>query len=89
MDPRLDELLTIVQEECAEVIQIISKCKRFGIDNVHLKSGDLNRVRLTEEIGDLLAVLDIVVTDGVVNLKDIEAAKAAKLEKLRLWSSIK
>ncbi len=88
MDPRLDELLTIVQEECAEVIQVISKVKRFGIDNTHLKSGITNRARLTEEVGDLLAVLDILL-DEAVDKKEIEEAKKAKREKLRIWSSFK
>ena len=88
MGPRLDELLTILQEECAEVIQAISKAKRFGIDNTHLKSGVSNRERITEEIGDLLALVDILL-DEVVDKKQVEAAKRAKVEKLRLWSSFK
>ena len=88
MNDRLFELLTIIQEECAEVIQAISKTKRFGIDNLHLKSGISNRDRLTEELGDLLAVIDILV-DEVVDKEKIELAKQAKIEKLRLWSSLK
>ena len=89
MDPRLQELLTIAQEECAEVIHMICKCKRFGIDNTHLKSGLQNRQRLTEEVGDLLAMLELMIAERVIDAAEVEAAKAAKIEKLRVWSSLK
>ncbi|MCK5237523.1 MAG: hypothetical protein KAR06_11120 [Deltaproteobacteria bacterium] len=38
--------LTILAEECAEVIQVIMKIKRFGLMNVHPRVGQSNqRVR--------------------------------------------
>jgi NTP pyrophosphatase (non-canonical NTP hydrolase) len=33
MDNKLYEIMNILAEECAEVIQAISKCNRFGLDN--------------------------------------------------------
>jgi hypothetical protein len=33
MDPKTKEALDILQEECAEVIQAVSKISRFGLDN--------------------------------------------------------
>lgn len=32
MDPKVRETLLILQEECAEVTQAVSKCFRFGLD---------------------------------------------------------
>lgn len=33
MDKTTNEVMDILQEECAEVIQAVSKIRRFGIDN--------------------------------------------------------
>lgn len=40
MDDKVQEVMNILQEECAEVIQAISKCRRFGLDN---KKTDLSK----------------------------------------------
>lgn len=53
--------LQLVAEECAEIIQVCSKATRFGIDNFPPKQPTAtNRVRLKEEINDLLAVLQVL-----------------------------
>ena len=61
------EVMNILQEECAEVIQAVSKCRRFGIDGVHLTSGKSNRDNLTEEVGDLLCMIDLLIKFGLVD----------------------
>ena len=80
--------MNILQEECAEVIQAVSKCRRFGIDEIHLKLGKSNRENLTEEVGDLLCMVDLLIKYGVVNDNEVYMARAAKEEKLKKWSSI-
>lgn len=80
--------MDILQEECAEVIQMVSKCRRFGIDNTHIKSGESNRARLTEEMGDMLCMLKLAQDFGIVDVSEVLAASLAKEEKLRKWSSI-
>ena len=87
MNKQEQEILDILQEECAEVIQMISKCRRFGIDNFHLKSGELNRTRLTEELGDLQCMLKLA-TSSIVDQKEVNEAAKRKLEKLKSWSNI-
>ncbi len=42
MNEKQREILVITQEECAEVIQEVSKIFRFGIDNQH-KDGMLHQ----------------------------------------------
>jgi hypothetical protein len=81
------EILVIAQEECAEVIQEISKCFRFGIDGVH-KSGLPHRQVLSEEVGDLLCMLQLMQDYNIVNKQDVEVAKEAKLKKLQVFSNI-
>ena len=70
---KTQEALIILQEECAEVIQAASKIYRFGIDNEH-KSGATQRANLEMEIGDMLALVDILVEQGVIDLNKIGRA---------------
>ena len=60
MNPKEKEVMDILQEECAEVIQAVSKCSRFGIDNYKPGKPLTNREHLEEELGDLLAMVDIM-----------------------------
>jgi NTP pyrophosphatase (non-canonical NTP hydrolase) len=82
------EILSIAQEECAEVIQAISKCFRFGLDNVKPGKPKTNREHLEEELGDLMAMLNIMCDKGLVNYDAIEEAARAKVQKLKQWSGI-
>jgi NTP pyrophosphatase (non-canonical NTP hydrolase) len=85
---REEEILTILQEECAEVSQIVCKIRRFGIDHPHLKEGGSNRERLTEEIGDLQAMINLLKSFNIVSEQGVEQAQHAKFEKLKKWSKI-
>jgi NTP pyrophosphatase (non-canonical NTP hydrolase) len=87
MNEKNREALIILQEECAEVIQAVSKCYRFGLDNSH-KSGVTQRANLELEIGDMLALVDILVEQGVINLSNLDVAKLNKIEKLKVWSTL-
>jgi NTP pyrophosphatase (non-canonical NTP hydrolase) len=87
MNEKNREALIILQEECAEVIQAVSKCYRFGLDNSH-KSGLTQRANLELEIGDMLALVDILVDQGVVDVNNLNTAKANKVEKLKIWSAL-
>ena len=80
------ELLCIAQEECAEVIQAISKVFRFGTQDVY--NGQTNVERLEEEVGDLLCMIDLLMKENIIFDENVYAAKAAKLDKLRIWSNI-
>jgi NTP pyrophosphatase (non-canonical NTP hydrolase) len=88
MDSKTKEVMDILQEECAEVIQAVSKISRFGIDNFKPGKPKTNREHLEEEIGDVLAMIDIMLEKNVVSLAHLEAAKTAKIEKLKRWSNI-
>jgi NTP pyrophosphatase (non-canonical NTP hydrolase) len=81
------EILLIAQEECAEVTQAISKVFRFGLESEH--KGVTNRAHLEEEAGDLLCMLYLMQTYGLIDWANVEQAKTNKLEKLKQWSSIK
>ena len=80
--------MNILSEECAEVIQAISKCHRFGLDNVKPGKPKTNREHLEEELGDLLAMVDIMLDKGMIQQENLDIAKVNKIEKLKQWSTI-
>ena len=88
MNSQEREVMNILSEECAEVIQAISKCHRFGIDNYKPGKPKTNREHLEEELGDLYAMIEILQEMDVVSWTNIEQAAIAKREKLKQWSTI-
>jgi len=83
-----NEVMDITQEECAEVIQAISKIRRFGLDNAKPGTNYTNREHLEEELGDVLAMIDILQINNIVSWGNLHRAKRAKIEKLKKWSNI-
>lgn len=82
------EILQILSEECAEVIQSVSKCIRFDIDGYNPVTTKTNREHLEDEIGDVLCMIQILKDANIISWQRCETAKQSKAEKLRYWSSI-
>jgi NTP pyrophosphatase (non-canonical NTP hydrolase) len=80
------ETLLILNEECGEVAQAISKCFRFGKDGEW--DGTTNQRRLEAEIGDVLAMIDILIENSYISDSNVNASRKAKKEKLKKWSNI-
>jgi NTP pyrophosphatase (non-canonical NTP hydrolase) len=89
MNSKEKEVMDILQEECAEVIQAVSKISRFGIDNFKPGKAKTNREHLEEELGDMIAMICILEKMGVINQDALELATKAKIQKLKKWSTIK
>jgi hypothetical protein len=78
----------LLQEECAEVIVEVSKIRRFGLETKHYKK-DLTHVEMLEtEVGDVLALIDILVDLGVLDYNRLDIASLNKKTKLRQWSNL-
>lgn len=75
---RESELLVILQEESAEVIQAVSKIFRFG-------KTDRNMQNLHAEIGDLLCVLNLLLDDRFFNSDKIEQSAKDKKKRLKKY----
>ena len=86
MNQRQDEVLRITQEECAEVIQAISKIFRFGIDEMF--DGQTNRQRLQAELGDLQCMISLLKETDVVNDFGVHREEMNKRNRLTKWSDI-
>ena len=74
------ELLQLLQEECAEVIQAASKCIRFGEKD--------NTYQLVKEIGDLFCILEIMHEYDMFSYTTVEQYILEKKEKLRKYSNL-
>lgn len=88
MYSKTQEALDILQEECAEVIVEVSKCRRFGLESIHYKTNIKHSKMLELEVGDVLALVDILIEQGVLDTNCLVKAKEAKKEKLKKWSKI-
>ena len=75
------ELLTVLQEECAEVIQEASKIKRFGHEPDNL-------IRFEKEMGDLWCLIELCHEYDLISYTNIEEYSKQKREKLKLFSDI-
>jgi NTP pyrophosphatase (non-canonical NTP hydrolase) len=84
---KINEILDILQEECAEVIQAISKCRRFGMNNSY-KDGGTQKEHLIQELGDVTLLIELLHAHQLFTEKELRAAERRKAEKLTKWSTI-
>lgn len=90
MNDQVKEILTILQEEMAEVIVEISKCFRFGADQIMQGQNLSNIQKLEKELGDAMAMIELLKEQDIgVSEKGLIDAKHKKFEKLKIWSNIK
>jgi len=88
---RKDELLLILMEECAEIVQAVSKIRRFGEQayNPLDKKKITNAVHLETEIGDFMGVLKLLVEEGHINGNDLIDLAEKKIKKLDKYMNAK
>jgi NTP pyrophosphatase (non-canonical NTP hydrolase) len=77
---KIEEIFTITQEECGELVQVISKVRRFGMDS--------NRDHLIKEVGDVWCMIDLMLENNIITKEELDVAKQSKREKLTVWSKI-
>lgn len=78
----VEQLLDILIEECAEVIQRATKAKRFGITEVQPGHTQNATQRLNYELNDLAGVVALLQEQGV-DLEQVPELITAKKEKVR------
>lgn len=78
---KTEEILIITMEECGELVQACSKVMRSGGKKKYLRN-------LTEEIGDVYLMLDLLKKHGYYTDEDIYNRQQLKRDKLKKWSNI-
>lgn len=88
LSPAEAERLACLAEECGEVIQVIGKILRHGLEDwsPHDPTNTTNRRNLEREIGDLSAVIDTMRFAGDISDEGITDAAEAKMHKLPRWT---
>ena len=76
-----NELLVITSEEASEIIKVVSKILRFGMQPKDQKA-------LIEEIGDMQCMIDLIVEHKLVSKKQIKDRSKIKRTKLKKWSNL-
>jgi NTP pyrophosphatase (non-canonical NTP hydrolase) len=77
---RVNEILDLLQEECGEVVQIVSKCRRFGLEE--------KRENLVQEMADVMLLIELLKANELFTDAEIHNAQLAKATKLKKWSKI-
>lgn len=86
---KVQEALDLLQEEAAEVIQQVSKVRRFGDDfRCHGGRDDDCKQLLHNEIFDMRVILEFLEDQDYFSWDGYEAHKAAKIERLKVWSTL-
>lgn len=90
---RTDHLLVILMEECAEVTQRASKILRFGLSEIQADQNLTNSDRLSLEIADLLAAVDMLAEAGAITrpteamMNSRRATKKVQVERYLSYSN--
>ena len=77
---KLQELLIITMEECGELIQECSKSIR--------KNHYYNNRELTEEVGDVMCMIELLVEYDIISQTNIDERVFEKKKKLLKWSNL-
>jgi len=85
--PNHNDALTILMEECAEVIQAAAKIKRFGPEKRNSETNLPFNSVLTNELADLYAILHLAEQIGALTPPS-EQQIARAIERKRKYSSL-
>lgn len=79
------EALALLAEECGEVVAIVGKILRHGIDSHHPTTGIDNREYLENELGDVQAAIQIVIDEKIVTFQAVDDMRIDKLERVQKY----
>ena len=81
-----EEMLVITMEECGELTQ---RCSKMMRKYKSLDQADKEQIeKLTEEVGDVLCMIGLMVDNDVVKWDDLQKRVEYKKQKLKKWSTL-
>lgn len=86
LTPAQVERITLLAEEAAEVVQACTKILRHGFFTIHPLCPEIdNKAQLIRELGDLRAVLAVVIHSGDLTVRDYVGAAEDKLGRVQKY----
>ena len=82
---KIEHLLTCLAEECAEVIQRVTKANRFGLNEIEPGQDLTNAQRITKELYDVDALWQMLQDEGALASGLDAIAIMQKKEKIRRY----
>ena len=84
------QLFVIMMEECGELIQQCSKCLRqpsdiHGSQEYRLED---NKKKLLEEVGDVYAMIELMVKNNIITWASVYNRSDVKKEKLKTFPTL-
>ena len=79
-------LLTTAMEECGELIKVLSKCSRFGMNSEY--DGRSNLERVLAEFSDLYGVMCLLKENGIIDRIYDPTMVQAKKEKVMKFANL-
>ena len=76
-----NELLVITSEEASEIVKVVSKILRYGMQPKDQKA-------LIEEIGDMQCMIDLIIENKLITKTEIKDRIKVKRNKLKKWSNL-
>lgn len=86
LSPAEIERLAILSECCGQVVQAVGKVSRFGWQSQSPYGGKTNLVALEREIGNLRAIVTLMIDCKDVRLGDVQSWQKAKKAALEKWT---
>ena len=83
---KLQQLMIITAEECGELTQRCSKIVRKYSTADQIQEDQ--RVKLLEEAGDVLCMIELMVEHGVLTNEELRVRINYKRNKLQTWSTL-
>lgn len=74
----IEYLLICLMEECSEVQHVAAKTLRFGINDIKPRTSVSNYKELVNEFNDIIAITELLKSEGVNIYKDEERIKLKK-----------
>jgi hypothetical protein len=85
-----EHLLFVLAEECAEIAKEACKAGRFGLDDCDptIRDAVAQRILIRKELTDLLAVVEMMVKDGIIGdpTQDRAAIYAKKMKVVKFMA---
>lgn len=86
---RLTELMIITMEECGELTQACSKVLRKRENQEITREPSKESLKeLTKEVSDVLCMIELLDTEGLIKSEDLPKGIEDKRKKLKRWSNL-